>query len=151
MVIKQVTREYKCIKEILLKYFVTETQLLEYFEVADIKHVPRNEKQEASDLAQIASRYKMSKSKFQDIIEVRENTVSDTPPLREYILDRNDNCDEGFDEERPKDFGFERGHGVFTINNSLPIDWRKPILEYLENPVGSTDRKIKYRALSTCC
>ena len=30
-------------------------------------------------------------------------------------------------------------------------DWRKPIIEYLENPVGNTDRKIKYRALSYVC
>lgn len=64
LVINKVTREYKCIKENLLKYFVMETQLLEYFEVAGIKHVPRNENQEANDLAQTASRNEMSKSKL---------------------------------------------------------------------------------------
>ncbi|XP_050875690.1 uncharacterized protein LOC127079335 [Lathyrus oleraceus] len=64
LVIKQVTREYKCIKENLLKYFVMTTQLLEHFEIADITHVPRNENKEAKDLAQIASGYKISKSRL---------------------------------------------------------------------------------------
>lgn len=86
---------------------MTATQLLEYSQVAYIKHVPRNENQEANDLAQIASGYKISKSKFQDIIEVRDKMVSEAPPLREDILDGNGSCDEWFDEERPKDFVFE--------------------------------------------
>lgn len=30
----------------------------------------------------------------------------------------------------------------------LDNDWRKPIVEYLGNPIGVTDQKIKYRALS---
>ncbi|XP_050875309.1 uncharacterized protein LOC127078941 [Lathyrus oleraceus] len=60
LVFKQVTREYKCIKESLLKYFVTAMQLLEHFEVTDIRHVPRNKNQEANKLAQISYGYKMS-------------------------------------------------------------------------------------------
>lgn len=34
------------------------------------------------------------------------------------------------------------------MDNLSHSDWRKPIIEYLENPVGNTDRKIEYRALS---
>lgn len=92
----------------------------------------------------------MSKSRFHDFIEVREKMVSDAPPLREGILDKSISCDEGFDEECLEDFELENfwGHKVFTINNSSPSDWRKPILKYLENPFGNTDRKIKYKALS---
>ena len=72
LIVKQITHEYKCIKGSLLKYFVTATRLLEHFEVADIRHVPKNENQEANELAQIASGYKMFKSKLQDLIYVRE-------------------------------------------------------------------------------
>lgn len=95
---------------------MTITQLLEYFEVTVITHVPRNEIQEANHLAQIVFGYKMSKSRFQDIIEVRENMVLDTPPLREDILDGNISCDEGFDEEHLGGFEFQNlwGHEVFT-------------------------------------
>lgn len=64
LVIKQITREYKCIKENLLRYFTMATQLLDYFEIIDIMHVPRNENQEANDLDQIASGYKILKSRL---------------------------------------------------------------------------------------
>ena len=72
---------------------------MEHFEVADIKYIPRKENQEANELAQIASGYKMSKLKFQDMIEVREKMVSDAPPLTEDILDGNYSHDEGDNEE----------------------------------------------------
>ncbi|XP_057444299.1 uncharacterized protein LOC130736489 [Lotus japonicus] len=37
---------------------------------------------------------------------------------------------------------------IMTIDSLTPGDWRKPIVENLQNPIGSTDRKIKYRALN---
>lgn len=37
---------------------------------------------------------------------------------------------------------------VFTIDNMDNTDWWKPIVDYLENPIGLTDRKVKYRSLS---
>ncbi|XP_050897084.1 uncharacterized protein LOC127103889 [Lathyrus oleraceus] len=98
LIIKQVTCEYKCIKGSLLKYFVTATRLLEHFEVADIRHVPRGENQEDNELAQVASRYKMSKSELQDLIEVRGKLVSSTPPT-EDILKENVSRGGELDEE----------------------------------------------------
>lgn len=41
IVIRQITREYKCIKENLLMYFTMAMQLLECFEVVSITHVPQ--------------------------------------------------------------------------------------------------------------
>ncbi|XP_050914748.1 uncharacterized protein LOC127129639 [Lathyrus oleraceus] len=120
-------------------------QLLEHFEVTNIRHIPKNENQEANELAQIASGYKMSKSKLQDMIEVREKMVSRTP-LIEDIFDKNDSRDEEWQETCGVEEAWE--HVFFVVNSSSPTDWRKPIIEYLENPVGGTDRKTKYRALS---
>src|ERR1044072_3067715 len=37
---------------------------------------------------------------------------------------------------------------VFSIDNLSNNDWRKHIFEFLQNPTGSTDRKVKYKALS---
>jgi len=37
---------------------------------------------------------------------------------------------------------------ILVINNLSDNDWRKPIVTYLENPDGTTCRKIKYQALS---
>lgn len=36
----------------------------------------------------------------------------------------------------------------FSIEILSNNDWRKPIVEFLENPTGIIDRKIKYKALS---
>lgn len=36
----------------------------------------------------------------------------------------------------------------FAIDNLSNNDWQKPIVEFFENPTGTTDWKIKYIALS---
>ena len=70
LVIKQITKEYKCVKENLIMYFVIANRLLKRFEVVSIRHIPQLENQVANDLAQIAYGYKISKEKLQDAIEV---------------------------------------------------------------------------------
>lgn len=35
-----------------------------------------------------------------------------------------------------------------AIDNLTDTDWRKPIVDYLENPIISAERKIRYHALS---
>lgn len=37
---------------------------------------------------------------------------------------------------------------ILTIDDRGETDWRKLLVDYLRNPIGSTDRKVKYRALS---
>jgi hypothetical protein len=59
-----------------MKYFVIAFSLLRQFESYDIQHVPRIENQEANDLAQIASGYKVSKETFEQLIEVKDKLVS---------------------------------------------------------------------------
>jgi len=50
LVVKQLTKEYKCVTENLIIYFVTAKALLKRFDWASIQHVPRIENQEANDL-----------------------------------------------------------------------------------------------------
>lgn len=57
-------------------YFVIANRLLRKFEVVSVRHSPRLENQEANDLAQIASGYKISKEKLQEAIEVRGRIAS---------------------------------------------------------------------------
>lgn len=70
LVVKQITNEYLCIKENLIMYFIIVNRLIKHFDYVDIQHVPRLENQEADDLAQIASRYMVSKGKLEELIEV---------------------------------------------------------------------------------
>lgn len=53
-VVRQLKKEYKCIKENLMLYFVNSNSLLKHFDYVSIDHIPRLENQEANDLAQIA-------------------------------------------------------------------------------------------------
>jgi len=76
LVIKQLTKEYKHVKENLIIYFAIATALLKRFDRANIPHVPRIENQEANDLAQIASGYRITEIKFEELIKIREKLSS---------------------------------------------------------------------------
>ncbi|KAK2394865.1 hypothetical protein QL285_056650 [Trifolium repens] len=148
LVIKQLTKEYKCIQEHLMKYFVIVFSLLKQFESYVIQHVPRIENQEANDLAQIASGYKMSKATFEELIEIKYKLISNESLSDELSMPKHLGADEyNFQENvdlHVKSFVTE----IFVIDNLIDTDWRKPIVKYLEDPTGITDRKTKYKALS---
>jgi len=75
LVVKQLTKEYKCISENLFSYFVCANSLLNNFESISIQHVPRIVNQVANDLAQIASGYKISKQKLQELIKIIDKLI----------------------------------------------------------------------------
>ncbi|KAK2354765.1 hypothetical protein QL285_092243 [Trifolium repens] len=145
LVLKQLTQEYKCVKEHLTKYFVMASSLLDCFDHIDIEHIPRLENQGANDLAQIASGYKMSKEKLTQLIEIKEKMVLQEPISEQLSMPKLVGADTIPQEE------IENIHDefeIFVIDNLSDGDWRKPIVEYLRNPTGNVDRKTKYRALS---
>ncbi|XP_045810829.1 uncharacterized protein LOC123905257 [Trifolium pratense] len=145
LVIKQLTKEYKCIQEHLMKYFVIAFSLLKRFDSCDIQHVPRIENQEANDLAQIASGYKVTREKLEELVEIKEKLIScEAIPHQlganeQSVEIESEIVDTHFDEVMTE---------VFVIDNLADNDWRQPIVEYLENPIGTAERKVKYRALS---
>ncbi|CAJ2644769.1 unnamed protein product [Trifolium pratense] len=145
LVIKQLTKEYKCIQEHLMKYFVIAFSLLKRFDSCDIQHVPRIENQEANDLAQIASGYKVTREKLDEIVEIKEKLIScEVIPhqlgANELNVEReSEMADVHFDEVMTE---------VFVIDNLADTDWRQPIVKYIKNPTGTADRKVKYRALN---
>lgn len=46
--------------------------------MVDIKHVPRIENQEANELAQIALGYRVSKERFEELIDFRDKLISNS-------------------------------------------------------------------------
>src|SRR3954464_7320042 len=135
LVIKQLTKEYKCIKENLIMNFIIVNRLLKKFEYVDLNHVPRLQNQEANDLAQLASGYRVSKNKFEELIQVRGRAMA--TKLSPSDLE---NSQIGFANKEE----FE----VLNIDSLADTDWRSPIVNYLKDPSSDTDRKVKYRALS---
>lgn len=67
---KQITKEYRFIKENLIIYFVIVNRLIKCFNFMDIQHIPRHENSEENELAQIASGYKVPNETLVDLIEV---------------------------------------------------------------------------------
>ncbi|XP_045791623.1 uncharacterized protein LOC123886340 [Trifolium pratense] len=134
-----------------MKYFVIAFSLLKRFDSCDIRHVPRIENQEANNLAQIASGYKMTKEKLEELVEIKEKLISCEPMPNVSTafeqLGANEQSVEGNLEVVDSHFD-EVMAEIFVIDNLVDNDWRKPIVNYLENPVGTTERKVKYRALS---
>ncbi|XP_050914580.1 uncharacterized protein LOC127129439 [Lathyrus oleraceus] len=135
LVIKQLTKEYKCIKENLIMYFVIANRLLNFFEYIDIKHVPRIKNQEANDLAKIASGYRISKEKLEELVEVRGKSMASRLSPTDL-----ENTQLGYANKEE----FE----VLAIDTLMGTDWRNPIINYLKDPSIDTERKTKYRALS---
>lgn len=42
----------------------------------------------------------------------------------------------------------EENFEILTIDNLTDADWRKSIVNYMENPITSAKRKVRYRSLS---
>lgn len=135
LVIKQVSKEYRCIKENLIMYFVITIRLLKQFEQVSIRHIPRRENQQANDLAQEAYGYKVPRDQDEDSTQIREK-------VRATLLCPSDLSIMKLGGVDPENFE------VFSIEHMQDNDWRKPLVDYLRSPTGSTDRKVKYHALS---
>ncbi|CAJ2652868.1 unnamed protein product [Trifolium pratense] len=121
--------------------------LLKRFDSIDIEHVPRIENQEANDLAQIASGYKVSKEKLEQLIEIKEKLISNEPMQLDLSMPKLEGAEMSPNDinNSDKEMNYDEFQ-IFVIDNLVDGDWRKPIVEYLENPIGSAPRKIKYRA-----
>ncbi|XP_050914591.1 uncharacterized protein LOC127129449 [Lathyrus oleraceus] len=109
--------------------------LLKKFEYVDIKHVPRIKNQEANDLAQIASGYRISKEKLGELVEVRGKAMA----ARLSPTDL---------ESTQLGYSNKEEFEVLAIDTLIDTDWRNPIINYLKDPSTDTERKTKYRALS---
>ncbi|XP_050895650.1 uncharacterized protein LOC127102313 [Lathyrus oleraceus] len=135
LVIKQITKEYKCAKENLIVYFVIENRLLRRFKMVSIRHIPRVKNQKANDLAQIASGYIILKENLEDAIEIRGRVMS----TRLSPIDL---------EVTKLGYADKENFEILSIDSLTDEDWRKPIVKYLENPTTSAERKVIYHSLS---
>lgn len=85
-------------------------------------------------MAQIAYGYKISKEKLQDAVEFRGRVMS--TGLSSIDL-----------ETTKLGYTDEESFEILAIDRLVDGDWRKSIVEYLQNPT-SAEQKIRYRILS---
>jgi hypothetical protein len=77
----------------------------------------------ANDLAQIESRYKISKEKLQKVIEVRGRVTSTRLAPSDL-------------EKTKLGYTDKESFEILAIDRLTVGDWRKPIVEYLHNPIA---------------
>ena len=89
MVLRQLTREYKFNNLLLAPYFTTAIQLLDFFDMVEFEHVPRESKWEAGEPSQIASSLKMDEELTHKLVMIEkekhpsifERGICDAPSL----------------------------------------------------------------------
>ncbi|XP_039685664.1 protein NYNRIN-like [Medicago truncatula] len=91
----------------------------------------------------MASGYKVPKDQMQEPIEIRNRRNSMDSFSRKSLTPKLGGTEACQKFIKGTDFV-----ELFVINDLNENNWRKPIVKYLENPDGTTCRKVKYRALS---
>ena len=93
-------------------------RLLYEFGEVIIRHVPKEKNWEANELAQIALKYKVSDLTLLNFCQIKDI------------------------------FSLVKGREIMYIDQLKPLDWRKQTVDYLKNPDGLVDRKIKNRTMN---
>ncbi|XP_057718370.1 uncharacterized protein LOC130932921 [Arachis stenosperma] len=118
LVLKQLSKEFKCNNETLQKYLVIAWKLLTSFQKVSLVHIPRIHNEIANELAQIASRYRIG-----------PETIRKLSGIHQILVPANE-------------------REVLCVDEWEDSDWRKPIARYLKDPNAAVDRKIKLRAMN---
>ncbi|XP_072064413.1 uncharacterized protein [Arachis hypogaea] len=118
LVLKQLSKEFKCNNERLQKYLTTAWELLTSFQKVSLVHIPRIQNEIANKSAQITSKYKIGSGTLESLIGINQILV----PASE--------------------------REVLCVDEWVDTDWRKPIAQYLKEPNIPVDRKIKLQAIN---
>ncbi|KAL1294443.1 hypothetical protein AAHE18_19G142600 [Arachis hypogaea] len=118
LVLKKLSKEFKCNNETLQKYLVTAWELLTSFRKIFLVHIPRIHNEIANELAQIASRYR-----------VGPETLRKLSGIHQILVPANE-------------------REVLCMDEWEDSDWRKPIALYLKDSNVAIDRKIKLRVMN---
>ncbi|XP_016168525.1 uncharacterized protein LOC107611075 [Arachis ipaensis] len=118
LVLKQLSKEFKCNNETLQKYLVTAWEMLTSFRKVFLVHISRIHNEIANELAQIASKYRVSPEIIRKFSSIHQILV---PASEKEVL-----CMDEWEDS----------------------DWRKLIAQYLKDSNTAVDRKIKLRAMN---
>ena len=121
MVLRQLTREYKCNNLLSAPYFTAAIQLLDSFDNVEFEHVSRESNWEADKLGQKVFGVKMGEELTYKLIMIEKKNH---PSI------------------------FEKGIDLDIFNNDMNIagDWRTEFREYLENLNKSVPHRTKTQA-----
>ncbi|XP_070668799.1 uncharacterized protein [Malus domestica] len=142
LVINQLNGSFRCMSCTLTPYHMIASYLAESFDGITFKHISRSHNTDADELAQITSGAQLLGGKLGREIPVlrqlypalvnqqvlqRDNVIRTRVMSLPSLLDRDDPVD-------------------VCVVEAVPDDWRKPIMQYLDNLNGKHDRKTRVHA-----
>ncbi|XP_040363223.1 uncharacterized protein LOC121049567 [Rosa chinensis] len=125
LVINQLCNEFRCNSFTLVPYWNRTLELLDQFDNVHLEHIPRERNFATNELAQLATRVALRYSVRERILKVERRTLPSW-------MARKDPPDDT---------------SVATLE-SIDVDIRIPLINYLKHPDHTTDRRIRYLALN---
>ncbi|KAM5551438.1 hypothetical protein ABKV19_026329, partial [Rosa sericea] len=125
LVINQLCNEFRCNSFTLVPYWNRTLELLDQFDNVHLEHIPRERNFAANELAQLATGVTLRYGVRERILKVERRTLPSWMARR----------------DPPDDTS------VATLE-SIDVDWRIPLINYLKHPDQTTDRRIRYLALN---
>ena len=153
LVVQQVSKVCQCLNGILNAYLDKCLDIISCMDEFMIYHVSREENPRANALAQQASCYNVRKRNFQEQkpvfskakCSVLEESVRPMPPTGltgdTGLTDVTDRSDR-YPGQKSTSANFHSKDDKDVVN-----DWRKPLIDYLQDPSSSVDKKIRRWAL----
>ncbi|XP_024164021.1 uncharacterized protein LOC112171000 [Rosa chinensis] len=125
LVINQLQEKYRCASCLLIPYWNGAIELLDQFDDVDLEYIPRESNFAANELAQLATGITLKYGVRERILKVERRTLpswiaTPDPP------------------ENP----------VVAILEPIDVDWLIPLIDYLQQPSPTADRKIRFLALN---
>ncbi|XP_070669004.1 uncharacterized protein [Malus domestica] len=142
LVINQLNGNFRCMSCTLAPYHMVASYLAESFNSITFNHISCGRNTVADELAQITSGAQLLGSKSEPMISVLRQSYSAL--VNQQVLQRDQvirtrvmSLPSLLEQKDPVD--------VCAVE-TLPNDWRRPIMQYLDNPRGQHDRKTKVHA-----
>ncbi|KAL6214014.1 hypothetical protein ACLB2K_013452 [Fragaria x ananassa] len=125
LVINQLRGKFQCISFTLVPFMERALELLDRFPTVSLEHISRERNFAANELAQIATGVSLADGVREGILKVEKWTLPS-------FMARKENNDEW----------------LVTTVDTLDVDWRQPIMDYLINPSTATNKRIRFLALN---
>ncbi|KAM1570320.1 hypothetical protein ACFX10_035336 [Malus domestica] len=137
LVINQLNRTFRCMSCTLVPYYMVASYLAKSFDGITFNHISRVRNTIADKLAQIASGAQLLGGKFGRMIPVLRQSY---PALVNQQVLQHDQAIRTRVMSLPSLLEHEDPVDVCTVETLLN-DWRRPIMQYLDNPRGKTTER----------
>ncbi|XP_070672163.1 uncharacterized protein [Malus domestica] len=142
LVINQLNGTFRCMSCTLAPYHMVANYLVESFDGITFKHISCGQNTVADELAQIASEAQLLRGKSGPMIPVLRQSY---PALVNQQVLQRDQVIRTWVMSLPSLLEREDPVDIYAVE-TLPNDWRRPIMQYLNDPRGKHDQKTRVHA-----